>query len=890
MPSDTQNQWSAPSAHAGPLVSVILPVYNTATYIGETLDAATRQTYANLEIIIVDDGSTDETPVILEARAALDPRIRVIRQENFGVARARNVGLAVARGEFIAILDADDLWEPTKIERQVQRMRDSGESTGLVYCWWVWISENGTVTDQSPHWEVEGKGLESLLEVNFTGNASVPLYRRSSVEAVGGFDESLAAKGGQGCEDWDLALRVAAQYSIAVVREILVGYRRRPQSMSTLRDVMWKSHVLVSRHWKESQQVSATALRRSTQQFALYLSGVAFWSGAYWEACLWALRAFPSMMLFRVAPFALRVILRRANLRRRSVFQVMKPGQPLDLSLIPEPLIPYDRLYAHRMGPSGGPDTRTILHSRPLQIVAMLAAFLCIAGRHSQNDGLWFMGDSPRHASNGLFWWDLLAAQPTAPIDFTVRYYARYPVIAPATYPPLFYLLEGLAFHVFAPSPFVAKMLILAFAMMAGLYLIAWCRRWISPFAGWAGVFLAFTPGFVTWTNAVMLNIPAAALGLALLYHSRRWIESSNKRHMIASLAFLLAVLLTYYASVILIIVAALWLLLFYPRIRFSRRAILTALAAVPLALLPLVISVYMAPTLAGRFLPSGTLLSTPAYWTYYLRVLPRLTGPVLLALGVAGLVAGLAMTRWRKEALYLVTWIGCLLFCHTLLVARDSRYIILVIPALLIATMALLSTFLESKSSWVAAGVLLVSSAAAFGSATRVPIPHVTGFREVAEFLQRAGPHETVLYDGYHDGVFTFYVRASDPRFERRVILGDQIFYHNGPAKTFYWVETSKISSSADVVRILKEQCGCRWIALEAGPQSEWSRSQRQLREALAGPEFERVRSFAISGTDAARVDVYRMLGPVAEVHTIDLKFPTHGDRDFQKVEPITR
>src|ERR1700681_4675250 len=116
----------------GPLVSIILPVYNGEAHVDGTIDSALHQTYRNIEVIIVDDGSRDRTPAIVDASATRDSRVRVITQTNCGVANARNRAIEAARGEFIAPLDADDLWDPTKIARQVHRMIQGGEDTGLV--------------------------------------------------------------------------------------------------------------------------------------------------------------------------------------------------------------------------------------------------------------------------------------------------------------------------------------------------------------------------------------------------------------------------------------------------------------------------------------------------------------------------------------------------------------------------------------------------------------------------------------------------------------------------------------------------------------------------------------------------------------------------------------
>src|SRR5436305_1225069 len=97
------------------------------------------------------------------------------------------------------------------------------------------------------------------------------------------------------------------------------------------------------------------------------------------------------------------------------------------------------------------------LRSRGCQIIGVVLAFVFVAAINRHSDGLWFQGDAPRHAVNGLFWWDLLNALPRDPVQFAVRYYARYPVIAPVTYPPLFYVLEGLTFAIAGPSPFASR-------------------------------------------------------------------------------------------------------------------------------------------------------------------------------------------------------------------------------------------------------------------------------------------------------------------------------------------------------------------------------------------------------------------------------------------------
>ena len=108
------------------LVSIITPCYNGARYLADTIESVLGQTYARWEMVIVDDGSTDDTPGIAKAYAARDRRVQLIRQQNAGTARARNVGMKRAKGQYIALLDADDLWEPDFLEKQLDFMAQTG--------------------------------------------------------------------------------------------------------------------------------------------------------------------------------------------------------------------------------------------------------------------------------------------------------------------------------------------------------------------------------------------------------------------------------------------------------------------------------------------------------------------------------------------------------------------------------------------------------------------------------------------------------------------------------------------------------------------------------------------------------------------------------------------
>ena len=135
----------------------------------------------------------------------------------------------MARGSLIAPLDADDLWRPTKIERQVARFLEADDKVALVYAWSHIVDDEGRIMRSSGHCQVsEGDVFHELMEFNLVGNGSNPLMRKDRVLEAGGYDPDLRDRDAQGCEDWQLYLRLAERYEVAVVPEWLVGYRQVP--------------------------------------------------------------------------------------------------------------------------------------------------------------------------------------------------------------------------------------------------------------------------------------------------------------------------------------------------------------------------------------------------------------------------------------------------------------------------------------------------------------------------------------------------------------------------------------------------------------------------------------------------------------------------------------
>lgn len=205
-----------------PKVSAIIPAYNAETFIREAVDSALGQTHPDIEVIVVDDSSTDDTAGVLQSYGE---RIRVHRQPNGGVAAARNAGARLASGEWVAFLDADDVWLPTKIERQL-----AVSHTPLSYTDRFNFGARGDL----PEIQSEVTPLlfgdvfvPLLLRGNFITTSSVMMARALFLD-LDGFALSPAV-----CEDWDLWLRAAERHPVSVVTEPLVGYRFTSSSLST---------------------------------------------------------------------------------------------------------------------------------------------------------------------------------------------------------------------------------------------------------------------------------------------------------------------------------------------------------------------------------------------------------------------------------------------------------------------------------------------------------------------------------------------------------------------------------------------------------------------------------------------------------------------------------
>ncbi len=253
-------------------MTVIIPCYNGEDWVELAVRSALAQTYRHLEVIVVDDGSSDSSSTIVRQLAEADSRLQLVVQENQGVGAARNHGIRLAKGEYIAPLDHDDVWSPEKIEKQLNCMlaaEEAGETVGLVYCWSEIIDEEGRIIRKGiPRKGPSGRVFNALLVDNFMGNGSTPLVRTELAREVGGYQEASAS----GCEDWVFDLMLAYISDVAVVEEYLVGYRQFERSMSHNTEKMLSAHDEMIQVLRENfESIPSSAIRDSRTAMRLWM-------------------------------------------------------------------------------------------------------------------------------------------------------------------------------------------------------------------------------------------------------------------------------------------------------------------------------------------------------------------------------------------------------------------------------------------------------------------------------------------------------------------------------------------------------------------------------------------------------------------------------------------
>ncbi|MDF5716072.1 MAG: glycosyltransferase [Rhizonema sp. NSF051] len=217
-------------------ISVIIPAYNAERTILETIASVQQQTFSNFEMIVINDGSSDRTLELLHSVA--DKRLKIFSYENGGVCVARNRGISHAIGEFVAFLDADDLWTSDKLELQLTALQQH-PNAGVAYSWTSFMDARGASLSPGEPAFFEGNVYANLLVGDFIYNGSNTLIRKQAINLTGEFDPAV-----ESCADWDYWLRLALHWHFVVVPKHQIYYRRSTGAMSSKVEVMKEASLI----------------------------------------------------------------------------------------------------------------------------------------------------------------------------------------------------------------------------------------------------------------------------------------------------------------------------------------------------------------------------------------------------------------------------------------------------------------------------------------------------------------------------------------------------------------------------------------------------------------------------------------------------------------------
>jgi glycosyltransferase involved in cell wall biosynthesis len=291
-------------------VSVVIPAYNAAHFLSAAIDSVRAQTLGDLEILVIDDGSTDDTAEVVRGCGTL---VRYFHQDNAGVGAARNRGIAEANGRYVAFLDADDTWYPHKLERQLAGLWGQENRYRACYSAYTMVS-----SDLEPLWvhrtHQPDPGLKALLtRGNVVGTPSTVLVERSLLLACGGFDPALSQ-----CADWDMWVRLARWTEFLYIDEPLVYYRQHDGNMSRNVPLLEKDSLRVLEKGFAAAGLSSDLRanrRKSMARNYTVLAGSYFRARSYFDWARCSLRALildPLQLRYMLA-FPARVRKRRAG-------------------------------------------------------------------------------------------------------------------------------------------------------------------------------------------------------------------------------------------------------------------------------------------------------------------------------------------------------------------------------------------------------------------------------------------------------------------------------------------------------------------------------------------------------------------------------------------------
>lgn len=495
---------------------------------------------------------------------------------------------------------------------------------------------------------------------------------------------------------------------------------------------------------------------------------------------------------------------------------------------------------------------------RPRFILLFLIAV--VISRGISRGEFFFYYDEMSHAMNGVFFRDFLVDFPWRhPMQYAIEYYAKYPIISFPHWPPLFHLLEGFFFLVLGLSPWVSRLAVLSFALLAAYF---WYRiaEQLGPQyrAFLSALTIACVPFILLYERVIMLEIPSLATCLATIYFWMKFQDTGRRRDLWAITGFATISFLVSQKAIFLIFLFALHCLVERPYRLLKRVDVWLAIFISFLAVLPwyVVASKTLTQFVARAIGSHGSnYLTHPATYWFYLRQIYLQLGPILLGLACIGLL--IALVKRTKPDRFLVTWIAAGYFCFTFIREKDPRHTMICIPPLLYLAFVAIDTMLVRRT-WA----LVVSSALAFGllvNGLRTPRPIVQGAREVAQYVLSQPDSDIIYYQGRLNGDFIFFTRKFDPQ-KMRVVARDKMIVDRSNVPPLTAVSIPAVEQQ---VLNFFQTWGIRYAVVE---DPDLFASFAPVHQVFCLPQFELVRSFPVStnwpDVSVRQIQVFRYRG----------------------------
>jgi hypothetical protein len=496
--------------------------------------------------------------------------------------------------------------------------------------------------------------------------------------------------------------------------------------------------------------------------------------------------------------------------------------------------------------------------------------------------GEFWWSDAPRHALNGVFVKDLIAAMPAHPGAWAMQYYVQYPALTILFYPPLFYAISAPFYALFGVShaTAIAVLLLQYFALAFGLYLLARC--WIGPFAAIAvGLAVMAAPGIALWGRQVMLEVPSVAFAVWAALLLRRHITHERSGALYLSAFLLLCASYTKITTIFLFPVFA--VVLFAARglavLRERRVWIVVGLTIV--GLIPVI---YLTVTFGSANVQSVTGIpdasvsrASVAGWVWYAREMPSQLGWPLLILAILGVPLAFAHRMARSDLVLLGGWflLGYLFLSSIDL--KEARHALVILPVALLAAGIAVEALLRQR----AAGPALLALVLGTGIYTwrEAPTPYVEGYREAAEWIAREAPKDAVVvFSGKRDGSFIFNMRAIESRRDIAVLRADKLLLEIAVRRE---LGVRERPLSEQELGDLLDRDGVSYVVAQDGFWTDlpvMARLQSVLRSAHF-QEVARIPVVANLPTEDHTLLIYRNMGHVAQgPHIVDLQLPIIG------------